>query len=466
MLIAGNIEIIAKAISSMTPPNATTLTTIATETLAKMLSPQSTQQPHQQHPPNPANEGKNTNQNPFVTPTTTRDVPTVTPGTPRTPITTTVAGIPGTPGTPRTPPSTTLTSDATRTPLSNRGTMNVATSETTRLEERLRRIDTIARYQKTSHIKYVALRQLTDIPFKYRNFSPAENIIKQISLLLKILAGIKITNRHEEDIACKLNTPDRASQWNFIARNRSKPDYPPPAKFLITKIQRILHQLGNITVHIKGQQSNLTRLFHPTNDADTDTIFIVFLYVETLPYEPPYRVTTLPKRENNMGYYLQMALYDTRNRLFIPGNINGTAFIIGKDISLACTHNQTRILDTLNRTRCNGKRGIYPSTGPVNNRDVKLAAVYRVSNVYEETQEMIVDDPSYPTSDTDSNYKPPTESDSSSSESESPTDSSSSKSDSRTDSSSSESESPTDSSSSESESPTDSSSSESEFFID
>ena len=84
-----------------------------------------------------------------------------------------------------------------------------------------------------------------------------------------------------------------------------------------------------------------------------------------------------------------MAILDVGNRLIIPGNQCGSAFIIGQNIVEQCDNNEqsTFITDLFNQPRPllpdgnYGPRGLYPSLLPSKigkKRPVCMKAIYKI----------------------------------------------------------------------------------------
>ena len=82
------------------------------------------------------------------------------------------------------------------------------------------------------------------------------------------------------------------------------------------------------------------------------------------------------------GNYIQI-VYKSNDRMFIPGNNRGNAFIIGKDITDGVTKGNMDVLGCLNKSICgNLYRGLYPNDiSPKRERNLKLAAVYEIRRI-------------------------------------------------------------------------------------
>ena len=129
---------------------------------------------------------------------------------------------------------------------------------------------------------------------------------------------------------------------NLMLINPGSTKSPPKAGRLAHKINKTLAAIAktirpriDICIALTHQTSEWQQIFNKTANGT----FLLFFYVTPLENEPMYQQFQIDKQEKtgeeyhqHYGKYTQVAIYKANNRILIPVNIKGDAYIIGNNL--------------------------------------------------------------------------------------------------------------------------------------
>ena len=166
-------------------------------------------------------------------------------------------------------------------------------------------------------------------------------------------ANLDLINQARTAAADHLNIGNPEEAIKLICEHPKKPKFPAKPKGIAAKIQETFKQLRPIIgtdLHLvmENQITSWKRLFRENAEKMT---YLVFFYVTPLSGETLYQhyQETINRSSEEKyaagehpmyGNYIQIAVYKSNDRMFIPGNNRGNAFIIGKDITSDGRSNQ------------------------------------------------------------------------------------------------------------------------------
>ena len=239
-------------------------------------------------------------------------------------------------------------------------------------------------YANTQHVSAQVLRTYVREYVQTVTTTPMEYIVYTITLCVQMLcwngnitscrANLDLINQVRTAAAHHLNTRDPEEAIKLICEHPKKPKFPAKLKGVAAKIQDTSKQLRSIIgtdLHLvmENQITSWKQLFRENAEKTT---YLVFFYITPLSGEILYqRYQETINRSSEAkhaagehpmyGNYIQI-VYKSNDRMFIPGNNRGNAFIIGKDITDGVTKGNMDVLGCLNKSICgNLYRGLYPN---------------------------------------------------------------------------------------------------------